>query len=421
MENNAAQNCASNGFAERLARMETAIHLGTPDQVPVALSMGVYPQSEFGSSYKDLYYNQEKGLDAYKQFLLTHPLMDVQMFQIFHGKSNELAQTQVIDWPGRPGTRVSDMSSHQVIELEVMTQEEYPELLRDYTGFMLRKYIPRVFPALKPFENLNINPSSVLGAEFLSPLFSQEMGQAYQTLSQIGMSIGPEIGTNFKYIGMLSEMGWPGMICGASEAPYDILGDYFRGTMGIFEDLTDPDMYEYIDAVCEMFAQQQIAALQYLRFLDVPAKRVFFPLHKAMDGFMNDQQFERFYWKPLKKIMMALIDMDVTPYIYTEGPYETRLDYLLDVPKGKVLYHFEKVDMRNAKRKFEGTACISGNMPISLMDYGSKEDVIKTTRQLLDDCMPGGGYIFDFDGFLDNAKKENVDALFETLDKYGKY
>ena len=53
----------------------------------------------------------------------------------------------------------------------------------------------------------------------------------------------------------------------------------------------------------------------------------------------------------------------MTPYIYTEGPYSSRLEQLTDVPKGKVLYHFEKVDMKEAKRILGGTACIMGNLP----------------------------------------------------------
>ena len=200
------------------------------------------------------------------------------------------------------------------------------------------------------------------------------------------------------------------MMTGSSEAPYDILGDYFRGTMGIFEDLTDPDMADYIDKACEMFAQQQIQALQYFRYVDMPVKRVFFPLHKAMDGFMSDEQYERFYWRPLRKIIMALIDMDVTPYIYTEGPYNSRLKFLTDVPKGKVFYHFENVDMAEAKR-----------ISISRMEFGKKEDIIEETKRLLDVCAPGGGYLFDFNGSLENCKPENMEAMFETLDKYGKY
>lgn len=47
--------------------------------------------------------------------------------------------------------------------------------------------------------------------------------------------------------------------------------------------------------------------------------------------------------------MLALIDMGVTPYIYTEGRYNTRLEQLADIPKGKVIYHFETADMERAK------------------------------------------------------------------------
>ena len=91
------------------------------------------------------------------------------------------------------------------------------------------------------------------------------------------------------------------------------------------------------------------------------------------------------------------------------------------MPKGKVLYHFEKVDMKEAKRILGGTACIMGNLPVALLEFGKKEEVIAETRKLLEDCMPGGGYIFDFNGSLENSKPENLDAMFETLDKYGKY
>lgn len=224
-----------------------------------------------------------------------------------------------------------------------------------------------------------------------------------------------------KIVGALAQIGFPTIMTGMCEAPYDILGDYFRGTMGIFEDLTDPDMQGYMDEACELFAQQQIQLLSYLQYVDMPYKRVFFPLHKGMDGFMTDEQYERLYWKPLKKIIMALIDFGVTPYIYAEGKYDTRIDYLTDVPKGKVYYHLEQADMKRAKGKLSGIACISGNLPISLLEFGKKEDVIDRTKQLLDDCAPGGGYVFDFDGSLENAKEENVDAMFETLEKYGKY
>lgn len=409
-------------FQERLNRVETAIHLGTPDRVPVFTFFSSYIQRAYGSSYADIYYDFEKAGQAAVQFHRDHPQLDIGLTpQFTSGKANEIAGSTMIDWPGRPGTVVSPYSSHQIIERELMMPEEYPEMLNDFSGFMLRKYVPRAYKNLTGTAGLHLIPTVVLNTGMLSPYYSEEAQETFQKIAQIGAEDAKAAAASAKYSQILAEMGFPPMLTGISEAPYDILGDYFRGTMGIFEDITDPDMADYIDKACDMFAEQQIQALQYFRFVDMPVKRVFFPLHKAMDGFMSDAQYERFYWKPLRKIMMALIDMGVTPYIYTEGPYNTRLKFLADVPKGKVFYHFENVDMAKAKRVLGGTAAICGNLSISRMEFGKKEDIIEETKRLLDVCAPGGGYLFDFNGSLENCKPENMDAMFETLDKYGKY
>ena len=407
-------------FAERLNRVETAVALQEPDKVPVCPFYASYIQRSEGSSYKDIYYDYEAAGEAAVKFYAKHPECDVHSYSgSTSGKANELAGSQMIDWPGRPGTVVSDYSSHQVIERELMTSDEYREMLDDFTGFMIRKYIPRAYGNLKGTAGVKLLPAVVLNTGMLAPLYSPEFLEAVQTLAKIGEEDAKAGAVTGKYMGILAGMGFPGIFCGISQAPYDILGDYFRGTMGIFEDLLEYE--DEIEEACWMFADQQIEALQYLKYMDMPGKRVFFPLHKAMDGFMSDRQYARLYWPPLKKIMMALIDMGVTPLIYTEGPYNTRLDFLTDVPKGKVIYHLEKVDMQEAKKKLGGIACIMGNLSISQLEFGKKEKIIDDTKRLLDICAPGGGYLFDFDGSLENAKPENVAAMIETLDKYGKY
>lgn len=409
-------------FQERLNRVETAIHLGEPDKVPVFTFFSSYIQRAYGSNYANIFYDFEAAGEAAVKFHQDHPQLDIALTpQFTSGKANEIAGSTMIDWPGRPGTKVSPFSSHQVIERELMMQEEYPEMLNDFSGFMIRKYVPRAYSNLKGMAGLNLTPTIVLSTGMLSPYYSPEAQDTFQKLAQIGAEDAKAAAATTKYNNILADMGFPPMMTGASEAPYDILGDYFRGTMGIFEDMIDPDMEDYVEQACYMFAEQQIQSLQYFRFVDMPVKRVFFPLHKAMDGFMSDAQYERFYWKPLKKIILALIDMGVTPYIYTEGPYRTRLHHLADVPKGKVFYHFEDVDMAEAKRVLGNTAAICGNLSISRMEFGKKEDIAEDVKRLLDVCAPGGGYLFDFNGSLENCKPENMEIMFETLDKYGKY
>jgi hypothetical protein len=373
-------------------------------------------QSYFGSNYRDNYYDFRKAGDATLKFYETFPQCDAQVFQGFKsGRAGEVAGVKLVDWPGRPGTKVPDSSTHQIIEQEFMTQDEYPELLKDYTGFMIRKYIPRAYANLQGLDSVNLT-SVLMGTTFLSSLYAPAIQETYKTLVEVG-KLDAEAGVLFEeYSDKLAAAGFPPFFTGVAEAPYDTLGDYFRGTLGILEDLIDHE--NEISAVCDMFTDLQIEALQYFRFASMPVKRVFFPLHKGMDGFMSPRQYERLYWRPLKKIMMALIDMGVTPFIYTEGKYNTRLEYLTDVPKGKVLYHFEEADMKKAKRMLNGIACITGNLPITLMEFGTKEQVVNYCKFLIDTCAPGGGYIFDFNGALHNATRENLEALFEVFETY---
>ena len=404
-------------FNKRVQRIEDAVALRETDKIPFAPFFSSVIQRLYDSNYRDLYYDYRKAGDAYIKFYQDYPLCDAHCFAGFtSGKANEIAGSNMIDWPGRPGTKVSNYSSHQVIEHEYMTPDEYPELLKDFTGFMMRKYIPRAYDNLQGFKDVALTPTIVLNTTFLAPFYSPAMLETARLLSEIA-KCDAEAGALFPvYTAKLADIGMPPMFSGLSQAPYDILGDYFRGTIGLMEDLFEHE--DEIEAVCDMFADQQISALQYFRFVPMPVKRVFFPLHKGMDTFMNPRQYEKLYWKPLKKIMMALIDMGVTPLIYTEGWYNTRLEQLADIPKSKVIYHFESVNMEEAKRILGGTACISGNLPASMLEFGKKEAVIDYCKYLIDTCAPGGGYIFDTNACLENATRENFDAMFDTFETY---
>lgn len=409
---------ASERFAKRIQLVEDATALKEPERIPICPMWGAAPYNMFGNGYVDSMYNYDAASDALVKFY-TEFQPDATTHTAFtSGKANELAQSTMIDWPGRPGTKVPNYSTHQVIENEYMDAEEYPEILKDFTGFMLRKYIPRAYPALKGLSNIGFVPSIMLNTTPMASLYAKEAQEAFSLLAKIGEEDLKASQATDAVGNKLGELGFPPMLTGAGEAPFDIIGDYYRGTLA-----TLTDQLEYADeleAMCDMLADIQIQSWEYFKFVPLPVKRVFFPLHKGMDGFMSNEQYERIYWKPLKKCMMALIDMGVTPFIYTEGKYNTRLEQLLDIPEGKVIYHFENVDMARAKQLMGGKHCISGNMSIYTLEHGTKEQVIEETKRLIDTCAPGGGYIFDFNGCLDNAKRENLEACFETVYEYGK-
>lgn len=74
--------------------------------------------------------------------------------------------------------------------------------------------------------------------------------------------------------------------------------------MGIFEDLMENE--DNLLRAVNMFADLQIRNLQYFRFAQMPVKRVMFWMHKGMDGFMSEKQYEALYWQPFLKVIHAL-------------------------------------------------------------------------------------------------------------------
>lgn len=407
-------------FQEKLQRVEDAIALKEPDHVPICPCIGIVPYALDGCSNRDSMYNFPRATQALVNFYKKYPMMDAMMHQGFNsGKANELAGSTMIDWPGKPGTKVPDQSTFQVMEYEYMLEDEYEEVLQDFTGFMLRKYIPRAYPNLKGLQDIKFVPNIILGTPPLSGLYSEDALKAYEILGEMAKAERERRTSYENCNSQIEKMGFPAFFNGGGEVPFDVIGDYYRSTLPTLMDQLEHE--EEMEEFCDRIADMEIESFQYFKNADMPLKRVSFPMHKGMDGFMSAEQYERLYWKPFKKIINALIDMGVTPYLYTEGKYNSRLEQLTDLPKGKCMIHFEQVDIRNAKKIVGGNSCIVGNFPMRMLEIGTPEKVTETVKELLDICMPGGGYIFDCDGSIDIAKEENLDAMFEALIKYGNY
>lgn len=409
---------AETQFNARVKRMEDAVALKEPDRVPILAMFGALPYFLDGTTYKDSMYNYDVASESLIKYYNEFKPDATSHLAFSSGRANEIARSKMLDWPGRPGTRVPDFSTYQVQEFEYMTQEEYPEFIQDFTGFMIRKYVPRAYPALEGLSNIRFVPSIVLGTPPLSTMYSPEAIEAYKLLAQIGEEDTKAAIASAELANKLSAMGFPPFMTGAGEVPFDIIGDYFRGTLGALSDQIECP--EYIEEACYMLADIQIASYEYFKEAQLPVKRVFFPMHKGMDGFMSPEQYEKLYWRPMKKVVNALVDMDVTPVLYTEGKYHTRLEQLADLPKGKCIVHIEDADMEKAKKIVGENSCIMGNLPIYMLEHGTKQQVIDECKRLIDICAPGGGYIFDTNGSIDNAKRENVEAMFDTVMTYGK-
>jgi uroporphyrinogen-III decarboxylase len=202
-------------------------------------------------------------------------------------------------------------------------------------------------------------------------------------------------------------------------APYDYIGDFFRGTKGIMLDMyRSPDkLLAMLERVYELLAR---AALSVPKMPGV--NLVFMPLHKGLDGFMSLDQFKTFFWPTLKRMMLALLDAGFTPCPLWEGNCTSRLETISDMPKGKVVYWFEQTDLFKAKEIMGDRICLRGNVPASMLTVGTPQQVKEYCRKLIQVVGKGGGFILDGAiGIPDDSKTENVMAMVEAVREYGVY
>ena len=203
-----------------------------------------------------------------------------------------------------------------------------------------------------------------------------------------------------------------------TEAPFDALGDFFRGTKGVVL-----DMYrrpEKVMAACEKLLPIMLeSAIPAAKASGNP--RVFIPLHKGSDNFMSLDQYQRFYWPTLRELLLALVKEGLTPVVLVEGPYNSRLETIRDIPEGKIVYWFEHVDIAKAKAIVGQRACIMGDVPMSLLSTGTVDQVKEYCKRLIDTAGENGGFIMSSAANLDDAKVENAKALIEFTREYGVY
>jgi hypothetical protein len=369
-------------------------------------------------------YDYEKAIDAHIRFHLEFGPDTISTDSIFLcGKAGEYLKPTMMDWPGRPGTPLPDDSIYQMFEIEYMKGNEYDELLTDYTGFILHKYLPRAYEGLSGLEGFRINISPGILDSQITPLATQPVQEALKRLVAYGEERAKTEKSFMDLLGRLMGLGFPPLFTAVGGVPFDILSDYFRGTTGtLYDQVECPDK---IAAVCELFVGKQLESLDWLEHAQLPVKCVFFPMHKGMDGFMNGEQYRDLYWTPYQKILSHLIHRGITPLIFTEGPYNTRYEFiaeqLKEFPPGSCIVEFEKGDFTAFKNAFKDVACIFGGVPIDLINRGTKEQVSDCVKGLIDNCAAGGGYIIGTSSPLEGtAKRENVEAMFDTARTYGK-
>ena len=111
--------------------------------------------------------------------------------------------------------------------------------------------------------------------------------------------------------------------------------------------------------------------------------------------------------------------------LYTLGRIRNVLEMLVDA-RPHFIASFEQnegdVTLAEAKQKTGASLCLIGNFDPLILQEGNLEDARREAKRCLDEGMTGGAYVMGTgDEVPPTAKLDNLKAMVEVADKYGRY
>ncbi len=407
-------------YEERVKRVRDAMELRQPDRVPVTIQTGIFAARYAGLTASAMYYDHDAFREACRKTLLDfEPDTGGFMMATNSGLVMELLDARHQLWPG--GNLPPD-AGYQFIEGEYMKEDEYDLFLNDPSDFIMRYYFPRIYGTLAPLSEfpplgtLRENGFAGFLSFFARPEFQQLAARVFQAAQEQEKLV--KEGADFTR--ELEQLGFPAqgrMGSGIGGAPFDAIADLLRGMRGVMI-----DMYRRPDkllAACERVLECRIGQATPANHNEKRLPEMGGgPLHRGSDGFMSLKQFEKFYWPGLKESTMASIELGYHVSHFFEGVWDERLEYLLELPKGKVVFHCENTDIFRAKEVLGDHMCIQGGVPPSLLQVASPQEVEEHCKKLIQVVGKGGGFIMSAGSSIDCAKPANIKAMMDSVRKY---
>jgi hypothetical protein len=402
-------------YKDRIQRLRKIYDMEPHDRPIADLFLGVneYVVRRQGIQGKDMVYNHEK---------LRQPLLD------FHSEFQPDVSVAPLPYPGKVmdmlgyksyiwgGQKLPDNLTIQAVEGEYMSADEYLEFAADPTNFWMKKYLPRVMPTLAPLAMLTELPRVSENIDIIDLMVPFGV-PPFQAMLKTLMEAGDELMKMLAVVGqtgaMIAGAGFPSMGLNIVKTPFDYLGDTVRGTKGILT-----DMYRHPNellAACEAYVPVlNNAAVNACDRNSAPT--VLYVLHKGADGFMSRAQFEKFYWPFWKQNMLALYEEGITSYLFIEGSYNQRLEYLAEMPEKSLVCHFDKTDMKRVKEMLSKKQIIAGNVPASLMAAGTVDEVRAYCADLVE-LFAGDAYIMAHGCYFENTTDEKLRVFMDSVFK----
>jgi uroporphyrinogen-III decarboxylase len=404
---------------ERYERIHTAWTVGIPDRVPVNCPMGYFPARYTGIPFAAAYTDFNAWYAACEKTLQDFRPDSFGATSYQCGEAQAMLELKTMKLPG---FGVNPYHGHQSIEIDGLKTDEFDLYMKDPTDYMLRVQLPRISDKLKglgnfpPLYQLFSGPGTAQGLAMA--LSDPEVEEAIDLLRESGHKMRKEQDKQEKFRRLMESYGYYATRMVGALPPFDIISHSLSGMRN-----TMLAMFRQSDKLielCDFILSEQLKKTPL-----VPDEngdiRIFMTNTRGIEEFLSKDQFERFYWPTCKKLITTLCERGATPNFFIEGHFDSRIEYLLELPKGKFTAGFEASDIIRAKEILKDHCCISGNVPVSLLQVGTEDDVIAYCKKLIDNVGKDGGFILSPSTSVEEVNPRNLKAMIEFTKEYGVY
>lgn len=369
-------------------RLRAAIELRPVDRVPVAPKIDTsYAARSHGVPLARVVRDAELGQKILEQTFADLGGCDCAL----QAGMNDLGLSTLGIVTRLPGYHLGEDELWQLEEQEIMRVEDY-DFIAQHSWIA---YIEMVYPRL--VEKGMPVPVEKFGSR-LGEAFAREM-QDMDTWEVLGVP------TLFGFGPFLPVEGFR-----FTRSLQALIGDLFRR----------PDKFT---AAAEACLEEQIP-LGIKNFYAVKETKKWgylsFQIGQTTGSLLSPMLFKKHYWPYEKKLINALVDAGITPWLHCDSNWTPFLEYFLELPRGSVVLDLDGLtDIFKAKAILKGHSCISGDVPASLLKLGTPQEVSEYCKKLIDIVGDGSGFILSSGCSVPvDARPENVKALVDTGKTY---
>jgi uroporphyrinogen-III decarboxylase len=396
--------------------------LKVPDRVPVIFGGTFFACKYAVIPYSAAYYDIVAWKNTFKKMIVDMDLDSYGWEPRGSGVVLEALESNYTRWPG--GTLPPDVP-FQIAEKEYMKEDEYDLFLSDPTDYTMRYLLPRIYGALLPLTKLPPLMGFGINVEPLAKIFASA---EFEPLIKAMKKAGDAEAKREKVLGTMAQemgnLGFPEPLParGGVMPPFSSFSNTFRTFNGVVKDMFRRP--EKLKAALQLILDSRIArATPAVKRPGYPTLASSGEAHRVSDEFFSNKQFEEFVWPYWKQAMDKTYELRYEIIsMFFEGKRDKQLHYFTQYPKRSMLIRFAETDIFRAKEMLGDKACIMCNVPITILQVASPSTVEEYCKKLIKKVGKNGGFILRCStDFTQEARSDNVKAMIDSVEKYGRY